>query len=158
MVAPNPLFLRDSEVNRSLELILLAERELAHHAAPALRRLGLSPADLRALHLIGVRPGISVVELARSLGISKQAVSRQLATLVAGGQVERLSHATDARKLTLRLTPLGRSQLEEVIELQRRRLRQAFKRAGAEAVEGFGRVLTALAGGEPQQPVRREAA
>jgi DNA-binding MarR family transcriptional regulator len=158
MVAPNPLFLRDSELDRSLELILLAERELTSNASPALRRLNLSPADLRALHVVAKRPGITPVELARRLGVSKQAVSRQVAMLARSGQIERLDHQSDARKLTLRLSQTGQAQLDEVLELQRRRLRQAFKRAGAEAVEGFGRVLGALAEEGPRRLAQREAA
>lgn len=158
MVAPNPLFLRDSEVDRSLELILLAERELASHASPALRRLRLSHADLRAMHVVARRPGITPVELARLLGVSKQAVSRQIGALADAGQIERRGHQADARKLALRLSPAGLAQIEEVFELQRRRLRQAFKRAGAEAVEGFGRVLAALVEDGPRRRAHLEAA
>jgi DNA-binding MarR family transcriptional regulator len=158
MVTANPLFLRDTEVDRSLELILLAERELAGQAMPLARRHALSAADVRLMHLVAKRPGATTADLARLLGVTKQTVSRQVAALTAGGHLERRPSTADARKLSLHLTPVGQARIDEVGELQRRRLRLAFKRAGAEAVEGFRRVLTALTEDGVRRPGRQEAA
>lgn len=157
MVAPNPLFLRDADVERGLELLFLAERELRGRGAAALDRLGLSPADFRLLYLLARRGGITVVELARLIGVSKQAVSRQLQRLIESGQVTREPAPDDRRKLRLRVSGAALRLVEEVVTLQRRHLRAAYKKAGAEAVLGFERVLAELAG-DPARPARRRDA
>jgi DNA-binding MarR family transcriptional regulator len=159
MVAPNPLFLRDAELDRALELLFLAERELHGRAGAALSRHALSGADYRALYVLGRRPGLTPASLARLLGVSRQAVSRHLQRLAELGYVRREADPEDRRKITVRLTDFARGQVDEAVALQRRHLRAAFKKAGAEAVEGFGRVLGELLGdGRPSAAVRVTAA
>jgi DNA-binding MarR family transcriptional regulator len=158
MVAPNPLFLRDADLDRGLDLLLIVEREMAARTAAALGRHGLSPADFRSLYLIGRRPGVTLAELARLSGISKQALSRQLQRLIETGRLSRESMPGDRRKQRLRLTETAAATVEEAVALQRRQLRAAFKRAGAEAVEGFGRVLAALADEAGRRQPQRDAA
>jgi DNA-binding MarR family transcriptional regulator len=158
MVAPNPLFLRDADVERGVELLLIAEREIRGRAAAALERLGLSPADFRLLYFLARRNGSTVVELARLLGVSKQAVSRQLQRLIGSGRVASEPAPDDRRKLRLRASATARRLVEEVVVLQRRHLRGAYKKAGAEAVEGFERVLVELVGDQAPRAARRDAA
>ena len=158
MVAPNPLFLRDADLDRGLDLLLIVEREMAARTAAMLGRHGLSPADFRSLYLIGRRPGVTLAELARLSGISKQALSRQLQRLIETGRLSREAAPGDRRKQRLRLTEAAAATVEEVVALQRRQLRAAFKRAGAEAVEGFGRVLAALAEEAGRRQPQRDAA
>jgi DNA-binding MarR family transcriptional regulator len=158
MVAPNPLFLRDADLDRALELLFLAELDLGGKAAPALSRQALSAADYRALYLIARRPGLTPAALARVVGVSRQAVSRHLQRLAEIGLVVREATADDRRKLRLKLTDTARVRMEEVIALQRRQLRAAFKKAGTEAVEGFGRVLTELVEASRRRGIEREAA
>jgi DNA-binding MarR family transcriptional regulator len=158
MVAPNPLFLRDADLDRGLDLLLTVEREMAARTATALGRLALSPADFRSLYLIGRRSGATLAELARLSGISKQALSRQLQKLIETGHLAKEAVPGDRRKQRLRLTEAARSSVEEVVALQRRQLRAAFKRAGAEAVEGFGRVLTELTDEAGRRHGQRDAA
>ena len=104
MVAPNPLFLRDADLDRGLDLLLIVEREMAARTAVALGRHGLSPADFRSLYLVGRRPGVTLAELARLSGISKQALSRHLQRLLETGRLSREAMPGDRRKQRLRLT------------------------------------------------------
>ena len=154
MVAPNPLFLRDADLDRSLALLLDVERELGVRAAQALDRAGLAATDFRILHLAVARGGLTLADLARALGLTKQTLSRQVARLLEGGQLEREPAAGDRRKLRLTPTPAARQAVEEVLAQHRRQLRLAFKKAGPVAVEGFGRVLAELA----EETGRRERA
>jgi DNA-binding MarR family transcriptional regulator len=71
--------------------------------------------------------------------------------LVAAGLVAQETTPRDRRKRLLRITPRGETCLREVGGTQRRQLRQAFKKAGGEAVDGFRRVLVELL----DEPVRR---
>lgn len=158
MVAPNPLFLRDADLDRGLDLLLIVEREMAARTAVALDRHGLTAIEFRALYLVGRRSGMTLAELARLTGVSKQALSRQLQKLVDAGRLSREPMPGDRRKLRLRVAEAAAASVEEVVGLQRRMLRAAFKRAGAEAVEGFGRVLAALADETGRRQPQRDAA
>ncbi|HMR32623.1 MAG TPA: MarR family transcriptional regulator [Geminicoccaceae bacterium] len=150
--------MRDADLDRGLDLLLAVEREMAGRTAAALERHGLTAVDFRSLYLIGRRPGVTLAELARQTGISKQALSRQLQRLIDGGGLVREAVPGDRRKQRLRLTDTAAASVEEVVALQRRMLRAAFKRAGAEAVEGFGRVLAALADETGRRQPQRDAA
>ncbi|MCS6877146.1 MAG: MarR family transcriptional regulator [Geminicoccaceae bacterium] len=141
----SPLFLRDAELERALELLLLAERGLAARSAAALRAARLDERDLDILWLLRRRPGITAHELASLLSLPKQSVSRHLRALEAGGLVLRGEHGTDRRRRVLRLSERGASLVESLAEPRKRGLRRAFQSAGAEAVAGFERVLGELA-------------
>jgi DNA-binding MarR family transcriptional regulator len=160
MAAPNPLFLREEELDRGLELLYFVGHQL-NLDAMALRAEGaIDEIDHHAMFLIDRQPGITQAELSAALGVSKQTLSRHLRRLVAAGLVEQdgggAAPARDRRKRPLRLTPRAATLLADIKSLQKRRLRLAFKSAGATAVEGFQRVLLDLGGGEPRRdPLRR---
>ena len=155
MAAPNPLFLREEELERGLELLYFVGHQLNLDAV-ALRAEGaIDEIDHQALFLIDRQPGITLSELCAALGISKQTLSRHLRRLVETGLVEpQESAADDRRKRPLRVTPKAANLLAEIKTLQKRRLRLAFKSAGATAVEGFERVLLDLVG-EPRRELLR---
>jgi DNA-binding MarR family transcriptional regulator len=158
MVAPNPLFLRDADVDRALELLWVAERNLVGHVAHDSGAHALSAADYRTLYFIARRPELTPAALARLIGVSRQAVSRHLQRLSEAGLVMREATNDGPRKLRLQLTATARANIDEIAAVQRRHLRAAFKKAGTEAVEGFVRVLAALSDTAARRPIEREAA
>ena len=152
MTAPNPLFLREEELDRGLDLLLLAGRQLAAEARPLLDAAGLDETDHHLLFLVRRRPGITLVELCEAMGTSKQTLSRHLLRLAELGLVERGGPAADRRRRPFTVTERGEALLARANAVQKGRLRLAFKSAGAAAVEGFQRVL-----GELVQEPRRAA-
>lgn len=146
----SPLFLRDEELDRALELLLVAERGLATrtHAAGPTR----SGPELDLLWLIHRRPGTSAAELGRLLGAAKQTTSRQLRALEEAGLLARAADGTDRRRRRLVLTQRGAALVAAIGERRRQGLRRAFQSAGAEAVAGFQRVLDALAEATARRP------
>jgi DNA-binding MarR family transcriptional regulator len=154
MNSPNPLFLREEELDRGLELLYFAGRQLQADAA-ALRAEGaIDEIDHQALFLIERHPGVTLAELCGLLGIGKQTLSRHLKRLAEAGLIAQESCADDRRKRLLRLTDKAAALLTRVHLLQKRRLRLAFKSSGATAVEGFQRVLLDLVG-EPRRDLMR---
>jgi DNA-binding MarR family transcriptional regulator len=154
MASPNPLFLREEELDRGLELLYFAGRQLDLDATAARSQGGIDETDFRTLFLIDRQPGITLAELCTALGTSKQTLSRHLRRLAGSGLVDQQSTAQDRRKRPLRLTGRSDALLAAIKAAQKRRLRSAFKSAGATAVEGFQRVLLDLAG-EPRRELPR---
>jgi len=142
--AANPLFLREEDLRRGLEMLFFAQRALGTDADPALARHGLGRAHHRALYFIGRRPGLSVTDLLAILRVTKQTAGRVLADLADAGLIEQRPAARDRRRRELRLTPAGRALEKELYDAQHARLLRAYRRAGAEAVEGFRRVAAGL--------------
>lgn len=151
MHALNPLFLRDEEIERHLELLLLVERELADLGREACTRLGLSESSFRALYLIQRHPQTTMAELGAVLCIKKQSLSRHLHELSEAGYLVQEEGKTDRRKRYLQVTTEGAAALAQVADIHKRALKRAFMAAGPDAVAGFDRVLNALIG----QPTRR---
>lgn len=154
MTSPNPLFLRDEELERGLELLYFASHQLSLDAVVPRMHAAIDETDHRTLFLIERQPGITLAELSEVLGVSKQTLSRHLRRLATAGLVDQGTTMQDRRKRPLRLTPRAATVLGEIKMLQKRRLRQACKSAGATAVEGFQRVLLDLVG-EPRRELLR---
>jgi DNA-binding MarR family transcriptional regulator len=140
----NPLFLREEVLRQGIELLLYAQRDFAAEADPLLDRHGLGRAHHRALYFVGRYPGISVSDLLALLGITKQSLSRVLRDLTVRGFVAVRPGPSDRRQRRLSLTAAGADLEAQLTEGQNRRLARAYRQAGAEAVEGFRKVLLGL--------------
>ena len=140
------LYLREEQLRMAQDLLFFAYRDFTAAADQVLAELGLGRAHHRVLHFIGRNPGISVGELLGILRITKQSLARVLSTLVEQGLVTQASGRTDRRQRLLHLTDAGRALERRLFEAQRERLLAAFREAGGPAVEGFRRVLRAIAG------------
>ncbi len=143
----SPLFLRDEELDRALELLLLAGHGLAALRPAPAARPGLAETELELLWLVHRRPGVSAAELGRLLGAAKQSTSRHLRALEDAGLLSREADGADRRRRALRPTPAGVELVAALAERRRLAVRRAFQRAGPEAVAGFQRVLGELVEG-----------
>jgi DNA-binding MarR family transcriptional regulator len=137
----NLLFLREEHLRLAQDLVLLAYRDLSLAADPVLAAHGLGRAHHRVLHLVGRHPGITVGELTRLLGITKQSLSRVLTLLLAEHLVTQNASRVDRRHRLLTLTPTGVALERDVFEAQRKHLARAYRLAGGGAVDGFRRVM-----------------
>ena len=144
----SPLYLRDEDLKQGVDLLFFAFSDVFAQGESHLRSANLGRAHRRALYFIARNPGLSVADLLAILKITKQSLNRVLNDLLKDGFVERKPGMQDRRTRLLRLTPKG-AQLETALwEAQRPRLVRAFRDAGPDAVAGFRRVLTGLAGTE----------
>ena len=92
MNSPNPLFLREEELDRGLELLYFAGRQLHADAAHLRAEGAMDEIDHQALFMIERHPGVTLAELCSLLGASKQTLSRHL-------QVSSRRRADRARQL-----------------------------------------------------------
>ncbi|TRD23204.1 MarR family winged helix-turn-helix transcriptional regulator [Palleronia caenipelagi] len=135
------LFLTDAQLRRGIEAMFFAYRGFTADPDRILSEHGYGRAHHRAIHFINRWPGTNVNNLLAILGVTKQSLNRVLRTLIEDGLVESKVGTVDRRERHLSLTESGRDFERELSEAQTARMREAFRRAGPEAVTGFRRVL-----------------
>ena len=141
---PNPLFLRDEELRRGIELLYFAYRAFVGEADMILSAQGFGRAHHRAIYFIGRHKGLNVRTLLDILQISKQSLARVLRDLIDKGYVVQQPNSEDRRQRLLYLTVKGQALETELTATQKRLLGQACKNLPPEAVEGFHAVLSRL--------------
>ncbi|MBN8831723.1 MAG: MarR family transcriptional regulator [Sphingomonadales bacterium] len=151
--AASPLFLREEEIRRGIELLQFGHAALAQVMAPVLAAHGLGRAHQRALYFIARRPEMSVSELIELLGITKQSLGRVLDELGERGLVQMIAGVRDKRQRLLRLTAAGEAIENALFEAMRERMAAAYSMAGQGSVTGFWRVLENLLETEDQRMI-----
>lgn len=149
------LYLTDEQLRQGAEAMFFAYRGFTADPDRILASLSYGRAHHRALHFIHGAPGTTVNNLLTTLGVTKQSLNRVLRTLIGDGLVESRVGRTDRRERHLFLTPEGEALERELSEVQRARLRAAFRDAGPEAVAGFRRVLEAMMDPEMRRQYER---
>jgi DNA-binding MarR family transcriptional regulator len=140
----SPLFLREPEIRRGIELLYFGYSHLYRGIDEGLARQGLGRAHHRSLYFIARQPDLTVSELLRLLGITKQSLGRVLNELAARGLVESRTGPNDRRQRLLRLTEAGAALEAQLFEVLREKLSSAYAQAGQGAVTGFWGVLEGL--------------
>ncbi len=140
----SPLFLREPEIRRGIELMYFGYSHLTRSADAVLGDHGLGRAHHRALYFIARQPGLKVGDLLRLLAITKQSLGRVLGDLTTRSLVETATGEFDRRQKLLRLTEAGAALEAELFEAFRERLSAAYARAGQESVTGFWQVLEGM--------------
>lgn len=140
----NPLFLREEDLRQGIELLFYAYRDFTGEPDRILQTYSFGRAHHRTIYFVGRNPGITVTELLGILRITKQSLSRVLGTLVEEGFIAQNADADDRRRRLLTLTAKGEALEAELTQTQIKRFARAYREAGAEAVEGFRRVLMGI--------------
>jgi DNA-binding MarR family transcriptional regulator len=138
------LYLRDEELGEGIELLYFAYRDFTAEADAILAELKMGRAHHRALHFIARNPGITIMELLKVLGITKQSLGRVLNELTEGGLVATRQGTADKRFKHLTLTETGTDLEKRLSATLKRAIHAAYRSAGPEAVKGFRRVLEGL--------------
>jgi DNA-binding MarR family transcriptional regulator len=145
----SPLFLREAELRRGMELLYFGQLYLTRSVDAGLAAQGLGRAHHRALYFIARQPDMTVSDLLRLLSITKQSLGRVLNELVERGLLEIRAGDRDRRQRLLRLTPHGADMERNLFDAIRERMSAAYASAGQGAVTGFWTVLEGLIpGGE----------
>ena len=140
----SPLFLREAEIRRGVELLYFGYSHLTRSIDEGLAAQGLGRAHHRALYFIARQPDLTVGELIALLAITKQSLGRVLTELGERGLVETRSGERDRRQRLLRLTAEGTALESQLFEALRDKLAAAYSSAGQGAVGGFWAVLEGL--------------
>jgi DNA-binding MarR family transcriptional regulator len=140
----NPLFLREEELRQGMELLFYAYRDFTAEPDVMLAEFGFGRAHHRVIYFVGRYPNSTVSDLLAILRITKQSLSRVLGQLVREGFVTQTPGPRDRRQRLLNLTPKGEDLERRLSENQRALIARAYRQAGAEAVEGFRKVLLGM--------------
>ena len=153
----NPLFLRDDELRRGIELLFYAYRDFTAEPDAILAEYGFGRAHHRAIYFVGRNPGTTVSELLAILRITKQSLSRVLGQLVREGFISQRQGTRDRRQRLLYLTDKGTELEQRLTATQRARVARAYREAGAQAVEGYRKVLAGLVDETERRALARSA-
>ncbi|MFJ3877857.1 MarR family winged helix-turn-helix transcriptional regulator [Streptomyces sp. NPDC090077] len=95
-----------------------------------LAEFGLTVPQFATLMMVRASPGMSVAQLARSVGSTRQAANEMLTALERDGLISRSPHPTDRRTHQLHVTALGSDRYERALP--------AVVRREAELEQGLG--------------------
>ena len=143
-IQANPLFLREGELRQGIELLFYAYRDFTAEPDAILAKYRFGRAHHRAIYFVGRYPGTTVSELLGILRITKQSLSRVLGQLVREGFIEQRQGVRDRRQRLLHLTDKGVALENQLTATQRELMARAYREAGADAVEGYRKVLAGL--------------
>jgi DNA-binding MarR family transcriptional regulator len=149
----NPLFLREEDLRQGIELLYFAYRDFTAEPDAILAEIGFGRAHHRVIHFVGRNPRVTVSELLAILKITKQSLSRVLGQLVREKFIVQHEGPQDRRQRLLELTPKGVELERRLSDSQRRRFADAYRNAGAEAVEGYRKVLMGMISEEDRKRV-----
>jgi DNA-binding MarR family transcriptional regulator len=138
------LFLREEELRQGIELLYFAYRDFTRGPDEMLAGYGFGRAHHRVIYFVGRHPGMTVSDLLGILRITKQSLSRVLGQLIDEGFITQRTGDRDRRQRLLALTEKGVEMERQLSQNQRDRIARAFRGAGADAVEGFRRVMLGI--------------
>ncbi len=144
----NPHIMPEEELRQGIELLFFAYRDFTAEPDAILEQYGFGRAHHRVVHFVGRHPQMTVSELLGILRITKQSLSRVLGQLVRQEFILQRPGPHDRRQRLLELTPKGRELERQLSEPQRARVANAYRQAGAKAVEGFRKVMLGIIAGE----------
>ncbi|MGV3608505.1 MAG: MarR family winged helix-turn-helix transcriptional regulator [Planctomycetaceae bacterium] len=135
---------RTSELNQALESLHFAFRAVVARPDAMLAERGLSRVHHRILYFIAHRDPLSVNDLLKVLGITKQSLNGPLRQLLELELVTAVPDPVDGRIKRLKLTKEG-SKLEKALSGdQRRRFERVFAQVGPDAEMAWRKVMALL--------------
>lgn len=115
----------------------------------------LRPAHGATFRLVADHPDVTSAELARQLGVSRQAATQAVAELVEWGYLRRRPHPTDRRAQSLGLTSLGRAYLARTDAIYGEVEQRWGELLGADRLEAMrGQLRTLVTATDPGRPSR----
>ncbi len=143
-VAASPLFLRPTEVQRGVELLLLGHGQLVRAADPVLRGAGIGRAHARMLGHVVRWPGLAMGDLIDLTGTTKQALTRVARDLAERELLAMVPGNHDRRRRELTATAEGVVLVRAIEAAYASAMAEAYGVSGRESVSGFWQVLEGL--------------
>ena len=135
------LYLKDHELKQYIEKIFMGYRETVSDAKNVLDKYSIGVAHNRVIHLISLYEGITISELLKKLKVTKQSLNRVLKDLVKLRAINYKKDNKDTRVKHVYLTENGTKMFNEIFNIQKKRIYQAFLNSDSNEVVSFDNVL-----------------
>lgn len=133
------------ELDSALEIMHFGFRGLTVEADRYLEDFGFSRVHHRILYVVARTDGISVGELAATLGISKQALHRHLTLLTKKECIVFVRDASNHRIKNLTLSPLGGNIESQATQYERDAINNAFQGVPSNSIDDWYHIMQTLA-------------
>ena len=141
------LYLKDEQLKDLIEKLFVSYRETFSDPKKVLDRYSIGLAHHKVIHLISMYEGISISELLKRLKVTKQSLNRVLKDLIKLEIVTFKKDDQDTRIKHVFLNEKGKKIFNEIFELQKKRVYNAFLNSSSEEVINFDNVLSKIIDG-----------
>ena len=141
------LYLKDDQLKDLIEKLFIINRETFSDTKKILNRYSIGLAHQKVIHLLSMYEGISISELLDRLKITKQSLNRVLKDLI---KLEALTFKKDDQDTRVKhvfLNEKGKKIFNEVFEIKKKRIYNAFLNSSSEEVINFDNVLKKIING-----------
>ena len=138
------LYLKDDQLKEFIEKISISYRETFSDAKKVLDKHSIGIAHHKVINLISLYEGITISELQRKLKITKQSLNRVLKDLVNIEVIIFKKDRADTRLKHLYLNDKGIKLFNEIFNIQKKRIYNAFLNSSSKEVVNFNNVLNKI--------------
>ncbi len=139
-----PISVGDVSQLQNITLLFFAYRDFIGEADRKLKEIGFGRAHHRVLFFVCRKPGLTVAELLRILGITKQSLARVLRQMVSKGHIVQKTGPSDRRQRLLYPTQSGRDLVLVLSRMQSERIDHALKKSGLTDGSQLSHFLSAM--------------
>ena len=139
----NPLFLRDIEIKKIIELLFFSYRDFTAGPDAILEKINFGRAHHRVIYFVGKQKNLTIKELLLILQITKQSLSRVLNQLVKEKYIV-VSVGEDKRTKKLTLTQKGQDLEDQLTMIQTKRIKKIINKFSEKNINGFKKILYAM--------------
>ena len=141
------LYLKDEQLKHLIEKLFISYRETFSDSKKILNKYHIGLAHQKTIHLISMYEGISISELMRKLKVSKQSLNRVLKDLIKLEIIFFRRDKNDSRIKHIFLNEKGKKIFNEIFEIQKKRIYNAFLNSSSQEVISFDEVLNKIING-----------
>ena len=141
------LYLKDEQLKDLIEKLFVSYRETFSDAKKVLNKYSIGLAHHKVIHLLSMYQGISISELLKKLKVTKQSLNRVLKDLIKLEIITFKKDGQDTRVKHVFLNEKGKKIFNEIFDLQKKRVYNAFLNSTSEEVINFDNVLSKIIDG-----------
>ena len=138
------LYLKDEQLKELIEKISMSYRETFSDAKKVLDKYSIGVAHHKVINLISLYEGITISELLKKLKITKQSLNRVLKDLIRIEVIDFKKDNKDTRLKHVYLNDKGIKLFNEVFNIQKKRIYNAFLSSSSKEVINFNNVLNKI--------------
>ena len=138
-----PLYLKNKEIRKIIELIFFSYREFTSGPDAILNKINFGRAHHRLIYFVGKKKKITIKDLLTILKITKQSLSRVLNQLVQEKYII-VTAGSDKRTKNLSLTKKGIELEEKLSNIQINNIKKIIKNSDEENIIGFKKILYSM--------------